>query len=348
MNWERRVTTLTKNIEQPFLVTHPADIFYLSGFSGSVGFLLLFPLDQPAFFCDGRYTTQAREELQIPAQIVEFHNQVATKITEKLREGGKKELLVDEKISLALFRSLEKEGLTPIPIPSLVRSLRVKKDQEEVEMIKKALHIAERALERVLPLLKPGISEKDIAIELDYQIQVLGGEIAFPTIVAAGRRTALPHAHPSREKIQKDDWVLIDWGVRFAGYCADLTRTIYVGNQKQNRLQDIFQLVQSAQVLAKEHCKAGVIACQIDEVVRKFFSQRNVEVHFTHGLGHGVGIEIHEEPVLNSQSQTMLTENMVVTLEPGLYFPGWGGVRLESMVMVTKEGCLTLDRLDTF
>lgn len=348
MNWEKRIATLTEKIELPFLVTHPADLFYLSGFTGSMGFLLLSPLDQPLFFCDGRYTTQAREELRIPAQVIEFHHQVTNKIAEKLREKGKKELLVDERSSLTFFRSLEKEGLIPVPVSSPVRSLRMIKDQEEIKIMRKALRITERALERVLPLLRPGISEKDIAIELDYQIQILGGEVAFPTIVATGKRTALPHAHPSRGKIPKNSWVLVDWGARFAGYCADLTRTIYVGNQKPKEFQDIFQLLQNAQMLAKEHCKAGVTACQIDGVVRKFFSQRDMEANFTHGLGHGVGIEVHEEPALNSQSQTVLMENMVVTVEPGLYFPEWGGIRLESMVMVTKEGCLTLDRLNTF
>ncbi|MCX7668050.1 MAG: M24 family metallopeptidase, partial [Atribacterota bacterium] len=214
MNWEKRIENLTKNLEHPLLVTHPADLFYLSGFTGSMGFLLLFREREPAFFCDGRYTTQAQEELKIKAQILEFRHQVATRIAEKTREEETKGLFVDERVSCAFIRSLEKEGLNPVAIPSPVRNLRVKKEPEEVTMIKKALSISEKAFERVLPFLKPGIREKDIAVELDYQMRILGGEVAFPTIVATGKRTALPHAHPENARLEWGSWVLIDWGAR--------------------------------------------------------------------------------------------------------------------------------------
>jgi Xaa-Pro aminopeptidase len=347
MNWKKRIETLTQQLEVPFLVTHPADLFYLSGFTGSMGFLLLFPSGQPVFFCDGRYSTQAREELKIPAQIVEFRHQVVTAIAEKVKESGGKELLVDEKLSLAFFRSLEKEGLHPQSVASPVRNFRMRKSLEEVQRIKKALEISEKAFQRILPSLKPGLREKDVAIELDYQMRILGGEVAFPTIVATGKRSALPHAHPSDEKLRRESWVLIDWGARFEGYCADLTRTIYLGNRSAE-FRRLFRWVQDAQLLAKEHLKAGAVACQIDELVREFLSRENLAQYFTHGLGHGVGIEIHEEPALNSQSKAVLAENMVVTVEPGIYLPEWGGIRLENMVVITADGCVTLDRLNTF
>ncbi|MGC8777171.1 MAG: M24 family metallopeptidase [Candidatus Caldatribacteriaceae bacterium] len=348
MDRKKRIENLTKSLKLPFLVTHPADLFYLSGFTGSMGFLLLFPSGEAVFLCDGRYTTQAKEELEIPAQILEFRHQVTAKIAEKIKERAGKELLVDERVSLSFFRSLEKEGLLPVSLTSPVRTLRMKKDPQEMATIKKALEISERAFERILPFLKPGVREKDVAIELDYQMRTLGGEVAFPTIVAAGKRTALPHAHPSSERFNKESWVLIDWGACFAGYCADLTRTVYLGNRKDGEFQRIFRWVSDAQKIARDHLKEGALACQIDEVVRKFLSQGKIESYFTHGLGHGVGIEIHEEPALNSQSQTVLAENMVVTVEPGVYFPEWGGIRLESMVVIQKDGCITLDRLNTF
>ena len=278
---------------------------------------------------------------------MEFRHQVVTAIAERVRESGGKELLVDEKLSLAFFRSLEKEGLHPQSAASPVRDFRMRKSSEEVQQIKKALEISEKAFQRILPSLKPGLREKDVAIELDYQMRILGGEVAFPTIVATGKRSALPHAHPSGEKLRRESWVLIDWGARFGGYCADLTRTVYLGNRNAE-FRRLFQWVQDAQLLAKEHLRAGVVACQIDELVREFLSRENLAQYFTHGLGHGVGIEIHEEPALNSQSKTVLTENMVVTVEPGIYLPEWGGIRLENMVMITADGCVTLDRLNTF
>lgn len=348
MNWEKRVENLKRTLEHPLLVTHPADLFYLSGFTGSMGFLILFHEKEPVFFCDGRYTTQAGEELKIKAQILEFRHQVAARIAERMKEEGEKELCVDERVSCAFVRSLEKEGISPVPVPSPVRSLRVKKEPEEVTMIEKALAISEKAFERVLPFLKPGVRERDIAIELEYQIRALGGEVAFPTIVATGERTALPHAHPEDGKLEWGKWVLIDWGARYGGYCADLTRTIYLGNRHNEQFQKIFRWVRDAQEVAKDHLKEGAVACQVDEVVRKFLSQGEIESYFTHGLGHGVGVEIHEEPAIDSQNQTVLAENMVVTVEPGVYFPDWGGVRLESMVVIRKDGCITLDRLNTF
>ncbi|MEN3185585.1 MAG: aminopeptidase P family protein [Atribacterota bacterium] len=348
MNWEKRVEALTKVLERPLLVTHPADLFYLSGFTGSAGFLLLFQEREPVFFCDGRYTTQAQEELKIKAQILEFRHQVAKNIAEKMKEEGKRELSVDERVSCAFIRSLEGEGLNPTAMISPVRNLRMKKESEELAMIKKALAISEKAFERVVPFLKPGIRERDVAIELDYQMRALGGEVAFPTIVAAGRRTALPHAHPEKTKLEWESWVLVDWGARYKGYCADLTRTVYLGNRHNEQFRKIFQWVRDAQKLAKEHLREGMVACQIDEIVRKSLSQKKIEAYFTHGLGHGVGIEIHEEPAINPQSQVVLSENMVVTVEPGLYFPEWGGVRLESMVVVKRDGCITLDQLNPF
>lgn len=346
MIWKKRIEALVRNLELPILVTHPADLFYLSGFTGSMGFMLLFPSGTPVFFCDGRYTTQAKEELKIPVQLVEFRHQVAENIAQIMEQHGQKELLIDEKVSLAFFRSLEKEGLTLRAATSAVRSLRVRKDPEELRTIQKALEISEKAFERVLPLLKPGLREKDVALELDYQMQVLGGEVAFPTIVASGKRTALPHARPSDKRLEKGSWVLVDWGARFGGYCADLTRAVYLGRHQDEQFQKLWRWVHDAQRVAKDHLKAGMIACQIDEMVRKFLSQGNMERYFTHGLGHGVGIEIHEEPAINSQSQTVLAEGMVVTVEPGIYFPDWGGIRLESMVVVKEDGCMTLDRLD--
>ncbi len=344
MNRTKRIQKLQGNLEFPLLVTHLPDIFYLSGFTGSTGFLLIFPRDPVIFLCDGRYTTQAREELTVQAQVLEFQGKVGAKISEILRDYGENQLLIDERVSVTLWQSLRTLGINPIPLPSPVKALRVQKDGEEITKMKQALTISEQAFRRIMPLIRPGTRERDIAIELEHEIRLLGAEIAFPTIVAGGKRTALPHASPSLRVLQKGEWVLIDWGARFEGYCVDLTRVIYLGTPNR-RFQEMFRRVQKAQNIAKDHLRAGVKACQIDELVRKFFSQENIDAYFTHGLGHGVGIEIHEDPALNAQSETVLEEGMIVTVEPGVYFSEWGGIRLESMVLITQDGCLTLDQI---
>jgi len=345
MNYEERITKFKKSLEHPFLVAEIGDLFYLLGFQGSTGFLLVFPDDTPIFFCDGRYTTQAQEEIKVKVGIHEFKNEVTRIIKEVISSNGYQKLLIEDSLRVGFYERLKDQGLEVIPISSPSRQMRMIKEEEEIEEIKKAVEISEQALKKIIPLFREGVKEKDAALELDYQMRLLGGdEIAFPTIIAGGKRSALPHARPSSYSFKDNDWAIVDWGARVGGYCADLTRVVTIG-KVDSHFHQLLKMAEEAQCLAETIIKEGIRAEEVDKVVRNFFKEKKVEEHFTHSLGHGVGIEIHEDPRLGPKSETILKKGMVVTVEPGIYFPNWGGIRLENLIVVQEEGNEILDSL---
>lgn len=345
MNHKKRMAQLKEDLEYPFLVTEREDLFYLLGFQGSTGFLLVFPDKTPVFFCDGRYATQAKEEIKLEVEIQEFRDEITKNIKEAVSGNGYQKLLVEDSLKIRFYELLKNQGLEVTPVSSPSRQMRMIKDEEEIEEIKKAVRISEEALKKVRSLFREGVKEKDMALELDYQMRLLGGEeTAFPTIVAGGKRSALPHARPSSYSFKDNDWAIVDWGARVNGYCADLTRVIVIG-EVDSRFYQLLRIVEKAQQLAETIIKEGVKAKEVDKVVRSFFKEEKVEEYFNHSLGHGVGIEIHEDPRLGPKSEDILKKGMVVTVEPGIYFPDWGGIRLENLVVVQEEGNKILDSL---
>lgn len=345
MNHKKRMAQLKEDLEYPFLVTEREDLFYLLGFQGSTGFLLVFPDKTPVFFCDGRYATQAKEEIKLEVEIQEFRDEITKNIKEAVSGNGYQKLLVEDSLKIRFYELLKNQGLEVAPVSSPSRQMRMIKDEEEIEEIKKAVRISEEALKKVRSLFREGVKEKDMALELDYQMRLLGGEeTAFPTIVAGGKRSALPHARPSSYSFKDNDWTIVDWGARVNGYCADLTRVIVIG-EVDSRFYQLLRIVEKAQQLAETIIKEGVKAKEVDKVVRSFFKEEKVEEYFNHSLGHGVGIEIHEGPRLGPKSEDILKKGMVVTVEPGIYFPDWGGIRLENLVVVQEEGNKILDSL---
>lgn len=345
MNHKKRMAQLKEDLEYPFLVTEREDLFYLLGFQGSTGFLLVFPDKTPVFFCDGRYATQAKEEIKLEVEIQEFRDEITKNIKEAVSGNGYQKLLVEDSLKIRFYELLKNQGLEVAPVSSPSRQMRMIKDEEEIEEIKKAVRISEEALKKVRSLFREGVKEKDMALELDYQMRLLGGEeTAFPTIVAGGKRSALPHARPSSYSFKDNDWAIVDWGARVNGYCADLTRVIAIG-EVDSRFYQLLRIVEKAQQLAETIIKEGVKAKEVDKVVRSFFKEEKVEEYFNHSLGHGVGIEIHEGPRLGPKSEDILKKGMVVTVEPGIYFPDWGGIRLENLVVVQEEGNKILDSL---
>lgn len=346
MDFKSRLEKLQKNLEAPLLVLSPGNLFYLSGFQGSLGFLLVFPDGKPFFFCDGRYTTQSKEELAIEAEIVEFDQDIVEAVCDIFSSRCQDRLFIEDTAGVGFVRRFEGKGCAVVPCSSPVNTLRMVKDESEILAIRQAITIAEGAFRDVLPFILQGTTEHDIAVELEYRMRKRGGEaVAFPTIVATGRRSALPHARPTFLKVQEGGWILVDWGVKVNGYCADLTRVVPVGEVKDHRFRETFSVLREAQAVALEHLREGVEAKAVDGAVRSFLRQRGLEQYFTHGLGHGVGIDVHEEPRLNTRSNTVLRSGMVVTVEPGIYSPEWGGVRLEHMVLVEEKGCAVLDTL---
>ncbi|MCS7241444.1 M24 family metallopeptidase [Candidatus Caldatribacterium sp.] len=342
----KRLERLQRMLEEPLLVVSPGNLFYLSGFRGSLGFLLVLPEGRPFFFCDGRYVIQSHEELGIEAEIVEFDQDVVESVCSVLSSLRLHHLLVEDVASVHFARRLEEKKCPVSFVPSPVHTLRAVKDEGEIQAIRQAVALAEAAFWEVLPLIQEGVEERDIAVELEYRMRKHGGEaVAFPTIVASGRRSALPHARPTACKVRKGEWVLVDWGAKANGYCADLTRVIPIGKVMDPRFREVLLVLSEAQRIALSHIREGIEAGLVDRKIREFFGQRGLAEYFTHSLGHGIGIDVHEEPKLSSQSRTILRSGMVVTVEPGVYVPGWGGARLEHMVLVTEHGCTLLDTL---
>jgi Xaa-Pro aminopeptidase len=240
-----------------------------------------------------------------------------------------------------MLQELEKHARTCelAPVSAALDSLRARKDAAEIRLLKKASRIAATSLAQMLPLIKPGVREVELAAELDYRMRCNGGQgSAFPTIVASGARSALPHAAPGDKKIKSGDLLTIDYGTLYEGYCSDETCTFVVGKAcaRQKQLYGFVKQAHDRAIAALAHGRA---ARDIDAAARNFLSKNGHGKYFTHGTGHGVGMSVHEFPSLTTSSDAMLERCMVVTIEPGLYIPGWGGIRIEDMLVVRQNGC---------
>jgi Xaa-Pro aminopeptidase len=232
-----------------------------------------------------------------------------------------------------------------IPMDERVRNIRAVKDGEEIERIKRTIDIASESLRENIWRLKPGAQEKEIAVELEFSMRRKGAEgISFDTIVASGDRSALPHGKPSERRLEKGDFVIIDFGVRYQGYHSDETCTFVCG--KPNRRQkQVYQIVKDAHDKTIASVRPGEKAQELDAIARGWIADAGYGAYFGHGTGHGVGLAVHEDPVIGPESKDVVEEGMIFTVEPGIYVPGWGGVRIEDMVLVTGNGCEVLTYL---
>ncbi len=333
------------------LVSHIPNLRYLTGFSGSSGWLLL-DGDRAIFVTDGRYETQAQEELPDHAgfELLVLREKVLAGLAERAAHEFAGRRLGFEAIHLAVDqweRLRDDDGTVDwLGALGLVEDVRAQKDEDEIELIRKAAEIAAAALADTLPLVQPGTREVDIAAELEYRMRRHGAEgAAFETIVASGERSALPHAATSERQVQEGDLLLIDFGARWRGYCSDLTRTFVVG-QADARQQEIYDLVLAAHEAACSALRDGALGSEVDGAARQSFDAAGLEERFPHSTGHGLGLEVHEGPRLGRQSEEPLRPGTVVTVEPGLYFPEWGGIRIEDDLVVTTEGATALVSLE--
>lgn len=345
---EKRINKLKeklkeKNIEA-FLVTKRENVRYLSQFTGTAGKLLITQNDS-IFITDFRYLDQAAD--QTDGCVIE---EISSKFVE-----GFSELLKRKKIKNLSFESqdlnfktyqnlkekLELDSLNPQE--SIVEELRMIKDKSEIDKIKKAVEIADRGFQFLVDFIQPGKTEKEVALELEFFMKRQGGEAnAFDFIVASGKRGALPHGVASDKKIEMGDLVTIDFGTVVQGYHSDITRTIAVG-EPDDKLRDIYELVLTAQEKVIAEIKAGMSCFDADKIARDFIAEAGYKDNFGHGLGHGLGLEIHEGPRLSYTSEADLKTGMVVTDEPGIYISGLGGVRIEDDLLITEDGCEVLN-----
>lgn len=343
---QKAFALLKKNKIDCLLVTEINHVRYLTGYSGSSGMVLLLP-PKAYFFTDFRYKVQAQKEVKNCAIVIAEQALTAelpkiSKLNKKIRIGLEAEfvtLSLQEKLKdllpRATFKSTEK----------LVESLSISKDADEIKKIKKAVKISEKAYNEILHLIKPGVKEKDIALELEYQMRSLGAEAsAFDIIVASGQRSSMPHGVASDKKMKKGDFITIDFGCFFQGYTSDITRTVVLGkaNAKQ---KEIYDIVLRAQLAACKAVKPGLACSRLDGVARDIIMKAGYGDYFGHGLGHGIGLIVHDGPIMNARSAETLRANMVVTIEPGIYIPNWGGVRIEDDVVVTATGGQILSKL---
>jgi Xaa-Pro aminopeptidase len=325
------------------LVSGLPNVRYLTGYTGSNGLVLWTP-ESMTLFTDPRYTIQAGQESSCAVKIVRgpLHLAVAQSIRRKRlkRIGFEKTRLTYEtyqglKEALPLGSSLK-------PVGPIVDQFRMIKSEEEIEKIRRSVQTNSEAFENALRNVRVGISELELSAELDYQMRKLGAQRpAFETIVASGPRTALPHAQPTHERLKSNELVLIDVGAHQDGYSSDMTRMIFMG-KPERATRAMYNAVLEAQLAAIAVVRPGVTAQRVDRAARQALKPAGLDKAFVHSTGHGLGLEIHEAPRLGKKDKTRLEAGMVITIEPGAYLEGTGGVRIEDTVLVTQSGCEVL------
>lgn len=322
------------------LVNKPENRRYLSGFAGSTANLLI-AQDTSYILTDFRYVEQAKEQCP-DFTVVQTGDDYYHKLKHCVQQSGVKKLgfetdfLTHEKYDKL---TKELEDIQTIPVKDITEGLRMIKDAGEIELICRAVNLADDAWGMLLPTVKPGITEIEVSLELEFIMRRLGAQgAAFEFIVASGPRGAMPHGVASDREIKPGDMVTIDFGAVYKGYRSDITRNFVLG-QPQPKQLEIYNIVLEAQLEGIRAVKPGVPASHVDDAARKVIEHYGYGQHFGHGTGHGVGLAIHEGPKVSVQgSNTLLQPGMVITIEPGIYLPGWGGVRIEDMVLVTENG----------
>jgi Xaa-Pro aminopeptidase len=327
------------------LILDPRNLRYLCGFTGSDGALLVSGR-KDRFLTDSRYTTQARSQVAAD-QVIEYSVKFDGIISNLLEMGVRRVGFEAEAVPFAVVQKLQEKGgqFEWVAVGKEFLALRGIKDAGEVRAMEAAAQINAAAFAEILPLLRPGAVEREVALALEFAMRRRGAEEkAFDLIVASGDRGAMPHGIAAERIIQKGELVTIDFGNRFQGYHSDETVTVAIG-EVSSRLRKIFDTALAAHDLAMAAVKPGVPLREIDGIARGHIAARGFGDFFGHGLGHGVGLDIHEFPTLNQRSEEIAREGMVFTIEPGIYIPGTGGVRIEDMVQVTADGCRQLTRI---
>ena len=327
-----------KKIDALLVVSLP-NVHYLTGFSGSAGVLLV-TLRNSILFTDSRYNLQAHREVRGSRVVIAKGGSFAAAVRWTSRTKPGRLGFESESISFSSYQNLRELTVNKklVPTVKLVESLRIQKDTAEIEQIRKAVDLGSKAFSETVAHLRPGITEIDVAAEIEYRMRRLGAErLAFETIVAAGPNTALPHARPGTRKLQRNECVMLDLGAMLGGYAGDMTRTIFLG-QAPPKASRIYKAVLEAQKEAEQAVQVGVPCSAVDKAARRVLERHGYGSYFTHSTGHGVGMEIHEMPSLARNQETLLPESAVVTVEPGVYVPGYGGVRIENVVVVRKRG----------
>ncbi|MGQ9457392.1 MAG: M24 family metallopeptidase [Anaerolineae bacterium] len=323
------------------LVSHPENRRYLSGFTGSFGYLLI-SQEEALLATDFRYFQQVQE--QAPAYTLAkvqggTVESLASILQQHVAEGARLGFEA-EHLTVALYEKLRGDvgSVQWVPTQGLVERLRAVKDPEEVAAIRRAVALADDVLEDVLPTLRPGVTEREVAWRLESAMRERGAEkVSFDLIVASGPNSAKPHAVTTDRPLGRGEPIVMDMGCVVDGYCSDLTRTVILG-EPDGRFRDLYDLVLQAQRAAEEGIRPGMSGREADALAREILDAAGYKEEFGHSLGHGVGLEIHELPRLSALAEEPLQEGMVFTVEPGVYIPGWGGIRIEDVAVLRADG----------
>ncbi|MDA8077949.1 MAG: Xaa-Pro peptidase family protein [Nitrospiraceae bacterium] len=343
-----RVAALTGSLESRgidgFLISDLNNVRYLTGFTGSSGFLVI-TAGSRTFFTDSRYEEQAGGEVKGWRILIEREDR-AKVISDFVRASGIRTLGFEATASYAFYRSLLRKGFRLKAITNAVEELRKIKDQTEVRSIQKAIQRAEKAFTAVKPRIRAGESEKRISALLEENLKKAGCRtLPFDIIVASGPNSSMPHAKPTDRRLSPGDLVVIDWGGEAEGYFSDMTRTLLINGRSLSRKKEIYEIVLRANRTAINTAAGGAHARAVDKAARDVITEAGYGGHFGHGTGHGVGIEVHELPRVSRLGRERIKAGMVFTIEPGIYLPGTGGVRIEDMVVARKDSCSVLTTL---
>jgi Xaa-Pro aminopeptidase len=334
-----RLKSLRRRLRQvdALLVTNLKNVRWLTGFTGSSGYALVTGTEN-ILVTDFRYQEQCAWEVEGWEVVIEKRERVQA-LKRMGRKLGIKTLGVEDTVSLGFAESLRKAFKRIRPMRGVIEKLRAVKDEEEVEAIEGAVRVAEEAFRRVRPHIRAGVSEKAIALRLEERLRRAGSEgLPFDIIVAAGENSALPHARPSSRRLRAGDLVIVDWGARLGGYCSDMTRSFLLKGKGLARKKEIYSLVLDANRRAVEKAGAGEDTASIDRAARDVIKRGGYGDCFGHATGHGVGLDVHERPGISWRRGTKVREGMVFTVEPGVYVPGLGGVRIEDLIAVGPGG----------
>ncbi|HIU81745.1 MAG TPA: aminopeptidase P family protein, partial [Candidatus Ornithoclostridium faecavium] len=320
-----------------------SNTFYLSGYE-STNCRILITNDKDYFFTDMRYLEEAKNAIGDRFEVLLGGVEEIKGIVDDL---GVKALGVEENVSYGEYRSLEElfKGVEFVAVDEAFSKIRAIKTEREISLIKTAQSVTETAFNEILPFIKEGVTEIEIAARLEYIMLKNGCELAFDSIVAFGENGSKPHAHRSERKLRRGEFVTMDFGAKYKGYCSDMTRTVALGAVDERKAR-AYNAVLEANKLAEKAIKIGEKCCDIDAVARNYLAKFSLDKFFSHSLGHSVGVDIHEMPAFSPRCDEVLKEGMIITVEPGVYLEGDFGLRIEDMALVTKNGAEILTHAD--
>ena len=346
MRVERVQQKLKEQGLDALLVTNPFNLRYIAHFTGTTG-LAVVTQDNAFFVTDFRYTEQAKEQA-LGFEVIQNTGIIYEEVQKLVEKQDLKIVGFEEDVvSYATYTLLEEMLDCELePVSGLIEELREVKDQDEIDTIQKAVEIAESAYRNLLKTVKPGMTEIQVANDLDFHMRSLGASgVSFETIVASGVRSAMPHGVASEKVIQNGEMITIDFGCYYNGYVSDMTRTFALGDPGE-QLKEVYAIVQEAQRRVEEAAKPGISGIELDAVARDYIKSKGYGEAFGHSTGHGIGLEIHEGPNVSFRSEKRFVPNNVITNELGIYLPGIGGVRLEDDLLITKDGNRNLMKLE--